>query len=185
MTRLAVLDLETTGLDVERDVILQVAIVFLDVHLHPSGEWSRFVRPPHRFTRSLGPTHIHGITRRQVVFAHSEKWATRRIAELTSGHVVVAHNAAFDIGFLRAAARRHDVEFSWAGSLCTLALSRRRPDTAQRSHKLAAICTEFGVEFPRAHHALHDARAAAGILPHLLSTLGATTEADLMRYVVR
>lgn len=185
MTRLAVLDLETSGLDVEQDAILQVAIVFLDGPSSPSREWSSYVRPRRRFTDSLGPVHIHGITRRKVVFAHSEKWAVRRVAELTSGCLVVAHNAPFDVGFLRAAARRHGVEFSWAGSLCTLALSRRRADTGQRSHKLAALCEEFAVPFPRAHHALHDARAAAGVLPHLLTALGATTEADLMRYVIR
>lgn len=185
MTRLAVLDLETSGLDVEHDAILQVAIVFLDGPSASSREWSSYVRPRRRFTDSLGPTHIHGITRRQVVFAHSEKWAVRRVAELTSGCVVVAHNAAFDMGFLRAAARRHGVEYSWVGSLCTLALSRRRAGTAQRSHKLTSLCEEFAVPFPRAHHALHDARAAAGVLPHLLGALGATTEADLMRYVMR
>lgn len=185
MTRLAVLDLETSGLDVEHDAILQVAIVFLDGPTASSREWSSYVRPRRRFTDSLGPTHIHGITRRQVVFAHSEKWAVRRVAELTSGCVVVAHNAAFDMGFLRAAARRHGVEYSWIGSLCTLALSRRRAGTAQRSHKLTSLCEEFAMPFPRAHHALHDARAAAGVLPHLLRALGATTEADLMRYVMR
>lgn len=185
MTRLAVLDLETSGLDVEHDAILQVAVVFLDSLGVPTSEWSSYVRPRRRFTDSLGPVHIHGITRRNVVFAHSEQWAVRRVAELTSGCVVVAHNAAFDMGFLRAAARRHDVEFSWVGSLCTLALSRRRAPTAQRSHKLTSLCEEFAVPFPRAHHALHDARAAAGVLPHLLDALGVSTEADLMHYVMR
>jgi len=188
VTPIAVLDLETSGLDVEHDAILQVAIILLygpSAPVSSAREWSSYVRPRRRFTDSLGPIHIHGITRRRVVFAHSEKWAVRRVAELTSGRVVVAHNAAFDMGFLRAAARRHGVEYSWAGSLCTLALSRRRANSAQRSHKLTSLCGEFAVPFPKAHHALHDARAAAGVLPHLLAALEVTTEADLMRYVIR
>jgi DNA polymerase-3 subunit epsilon len=180
---LAVVDLETTGLDSSRHSILQAAVVVQDWSGRVDDEWSTYVRPPSPLTCSLGPVEIHGIRRRQVLFAPNVPSVLRHLAESTAGRVLVAHNAAFDIGFLRAAAARHGVEWRWRGSLCTLALARKLGDRGRADHKLVTLCREFGIDFSRAHDALADARATGALLPLLLQRLGIETAAEAERYV--
>lgn len=181
--RCAVVDLETSGLRPALDDILQVGIVHQSWSGTPDAQWSTYVAPPRRFRGSLGPIHVHGITRRRVVFAPRLATVMREVAARTSGCVVVAHNAAFDVGFLHAAAERCGVRLDWAGTLCTLALSRRLGERGQGNHKLATLCDEFGVSAGHAHDALDDARAAGAILPHLLDRLAVRNDDDLQPYL--
>ena len=179
----AVVDLETTGLKAEFDHILQMAVVHQDASGRRLGEWSTYVRPPHRWTTSLGPREIHGITRRKVVFAPPLVDAMRTFVRLTRGQVVVAHNAAFDLGFLRAAATRTGVALEHSGSLCTLHLARLLGERGQSSNKLSALCDEFGIDPGRAHDALDDARSAGQVLVHLMKELGLHTTDAVSRHV--
>lgn len=176
-------DLETTGLKPDTDTILQVGVVHQSWSGRVAREWSRFVRPTKPFTASLGPVEIHGIRRHQVILAPRLERVMRRFADDTRGCVIVAHNAAFDVGFLRAAAQRVGVELEWAGTLCTLELSRRLGERGQANHRLSTLCAEFGVDEGRAHDALHDARAAGRVLPHLLDRLGVASDEALLAHV--
>ena len=181
----AVIDLETSGLRSETDSILQVAIVHQDWEGRPLAEWSTYVRPPHRWRSPLGPVEIHGITRRHVLLAPPLPTVMNAVDALTRDLVVVAHNAPFDLGFLRAASARTSIPLHTAGALCTLQLSRQLGERGQANHKLVSLCAEFGVDPGRAHHALHDARAAGAVLPHLLRRLGITSIAELEPHVRR
>jgi DNA polymerase-3 subunit epsilon len=104
---------------------------------------------------------------------------------LTRDRLLVAHNAAFDLGFLKAASKHTSIPLSHVGVVCTLQLSRQLGERGQANHKLVSLCAEFGVDPGRAHHALHDARAAGAVLPHLLGRLGITAPADLEPHVRR
>lgn len=176
-------DLETTGLRADHDHILQMAVVHQDGAGRRLAEWSTYVRPPRRWRTPLGPVEIHGITRRRVIMAPSLTEALTNFVALTRGCILVAHNAAFDLGFLRAASARTGIGLSHDGSLCTLHLSRQLGERGQANHKLTSLCAEFGVDPGRAHDALHDARAAGAVLPHLVSRLGLESPDDLSRHV--
>lgn len=165
----AVVDIESTGLRPGEDEILQIAVVIQDWDHKIKGSWSSYVRPRQWLTRDLGPHHVHGIRRRQLLLAKSTSRAMEKFADLTSGKILVAHNASFDVSFLREAAERHGVPLRWAGILCTLNLSRQLDPQRQRTHKLGTLCEKYGVELVQAHDALHDATATAHLLPHLLS----------------
>lgn len=167
----AVVDLETTGLR-PADSILQVAVVSCPAQGSSFDQWCTYVRPPRVLTASLGPTHVHGIKRRNVLFAPSLESTMRRLADLTRDRVVVAHNAPFDVGFIRAAADRVGVSLAWAGVLCTLDLSRRLDPQRRKNHKLSSLCRDYGITLDQAHDALHDARATAELLGHLLAPNG-------------
>ena len=169
---MAVFDLETSGLSSSKDRILQMAVVLLDHDGVVSTTWSTYVRPTNVLTTDLGPRHIHGIRRRDVLLAPGERHAMNRFAELTAHRVVVAHNARFDMGFVRAAATRHGIDLDWTGVMCTLDLSRRLDPERRRLHKLSDVCERYGVELGHAHDALHDATATATVLPHLLREHG-------------
>lgn len=173
--RFAVVDIETTGLKLVRDHILQIAVVAQDwpsltsITSTSTSVWSTYVRPAQWWNRDLGPHHVHGISRRKLIFAPSTDKAMRSFAQQTKGHIVVAHNAEFDTKFLRAAAHLHNIDLEWAGVVCTLNLSRKLDPQRQQTHKLSTLCEKYGVTLNHAHHAEYDARATAELLPHLLN----------------
>lgn len=173
--RFAVVDIETTGLKLVRDNILQIAVVAQDwpsltsITSTSTSVWSTYVRPAQWWNRDLGPHHVHGISRRKLIFAPSTDKAMRSFAQQTKGHIVVAHNAEFDTKFLRAAAHLHNIDLEWAGVVCTLNLSRKLDPQRQQTHKLSTLCEKYGVTLNHAHHAEYDARATAELLPHLLN----------------
>jgi DNA polymerase-3 subunit epsilon len=188
VTPFAVVDVETTGLRFDRDQILQIAVVLHDWSSQPTTPqpttvWSTYVRPTQFWSRDLGPQHVHGISRRHVIFAPTTAKAMRKFAQLTAGRIIVAHNAEFDTKFLRAAALEHHVDLSWAGVLCTLQMSRKLDPQRQQTHKLSTLCEKYGVSLDQAHHAEHDARATAEVLPHLLAAHGITDAKSLQPFI--
>ena len=182
-TSFAVVDVETTGLRFDRDQILQIAVVLQDWTTQPTSVWSTYVRPSQFWSRDLGPQHVHGISRRHVIFAPTTARAMRKFAQLTAGRIIVAHNAEFDTKFLRAAALEHHVDLSWAGVLCTLQMSRKLDPQREQTHKLSTLCEKYGVALDQAHHAEHDARATAEVLSHLLSAHGITDAESLQPFI--
>ena len=179
----AVVDVETTGLRFDRDQILQIAVVLQDWTAHPTSVWSTYVRPSQFWSRDLGPQHVHGISRRKLILAPTTAKAMQKFAQLTAGRIIVAHNAEFDTKFLRAAALQHHVDLNWAGVLCTLKLSRALDPQRQQTHKLSTLCEKYGVALDQAHHAEHDARATAEVLPHLLSAHGIHDAESLQPFI--
>lgn len=93
--------------------------------------------------------------------------------EFARGAVLVAHNAGFDVGFLKAAAADHD--YPWPGNqvLDTVALARRAVNRDEvPNHKLSTLATFFHATTTPDHRALSDARATVDVLHALLGRLG-------------
>ncbi|GLU46083.1 DNA polymerase III subunit epsilon [Nocardiopsis ansamitocini] len=87
--------------------------------------------------------------------------------------VLVAHNAPFDIGFLKSACAAHDVDWPGYPVLDTLPLARRLVSRNEiTNHKLATLAGFFGAADQPTHRALADARATAGVLHGLFERLG-------------
>jgi DNA polymerase-3 subunit epsilon len=93
--------------------------------------------------------------------------------------VLVAHNASFDVPFLRAEFERAGVAMPEVAELCTLRESRLHlPDLLRR--KLADCCSAAGVTLSGAHSALGDARATAELLGCYIRTGGPSAHAALL-----
>lgn len=173
--RFAVVDVETSGLSLDRDRVLQVGVVVVDGAGTVLDRWASLVRPRRRVFYRVGPTRLHGIHRRDVRSAPPLPEVMHRLLGHLDGAVFVAHNASFDLGFLRKAAHEAGVALPVEQSLCTLRLSRALDPERTMSHRLGAICERFEVELVRPHDALADADATAAVLPHLLAAHGITT----------
>lgn len=173
--RFAVVDVETSGLDPRRHRLLQVGVVVVDGDGAVIDRWSSLVRPRHLWWYRVGPTHLHGITRRAVVRAPRATEVLARLADSIDGAVFVAHNAAFDVAFLRAAAARAGVSLPIPSALCTLRLSRGLDPERRLSHRLGDICQRYDIHLMRPHDALADADATAAVLGHLLAAHGITS----------
>lgn len=122
--------------------------------------------------RRLPPfiTRLTGITDEMLNGRGSIEEVLPKFARFAGEHVLVAHNARFDRGFLDAAWRRVLDRPITRSFLCTLRLSRRLlPQLRRRS--LGALAGHYGIAEVDRHRALGDARITAEVLFHFLEAL--------------
>lgn len=178
LPRFAVVDLETSGLRPGRDRVLQIGVVTVEADGEVVDRWSTLVRLRWPWSR-VGPTHIHGLTRRHLRGATPASEAFAELARRLDGAVFTAHNAAFDAAFVERWSQRHGTPITIERRLCTLDLSRRLDPERALPHGLADVCARYEVELVRHHDALADATATAAVLPHLLAAHGVHDPTDL------
>ena len=121
---------------------------------------------------------LTGITDHHVAGAPSVETAVREFlafANFDSGDqpVLVAHNAPFDGGFLKAACTKFDIEWPKPPILDTVVLARKilRKDEV-RNRKLATLAQYFRAPVSPTHRALDDARATVSVLHGLIERVG-------------
>ena len=160
---IAFVDLETTGTTSTGDRITEIGIVRV-ADGEFADEWSTLVNPERSIPEDIRV--LTGISNEMVRDAPTFAELRREVFERLEGHVLVAHNARFDYGFLKNEFRRLETKFS-ADVLCTVRLSRRMYPEAV-GHGLDALIARHGLqeaftpdEAPRTgrHSALGDARA--------------------------
>lgn len=173
--RFAVVDVETSGLSQKRHHVLQVGVVVVDGTGVVLERWSSLVAPRSRWWFRVGPTQLHGIHRRDLRSAPPAQEVLARLAGLLQGTRFVAHNAEFDMAFLKKAASRNGITLTMDQPLCTLRLSRQLDPGRELSHRLGDMCARYDIQLTRPHDALADADATAAVLPHLLRAHGFET----------
>lgn len=134
------------------------------------GEFGTLVNPGRPIPPTI--TVLTGITDAMVVTAPPEEEATPSFLEFARGAVIVAHNARFDVGFLRASCDRMGLTWPAPRVVDTVALARRvvTKDEAP-NHKLGSLARLFGAHVTPDHRALTDARATVDVLHGLLARL--------------
>lgn len=160
----AVIDVETTGLSARQHRVLEIAVVRTDTQGHIAGEWSQRIDPE----GPVGATHIHGITAADVRGAPKFRDVIPDLNNWLQGTVLVAHNARFDLAFIRAEYSYAGWELPWVPSLCTLDASNYYLPNMDR-RRLADCCAAARIQVRGAHSALGDARATAGLLEYYLN----------------
>jgi DNA polymerase III subunit epsilon len=172
-TTFVVVDLETTGgraSGENHDSITEIGAVKVRGGA-VLGELATLVDPG----RSIPPqiVALTGITTAMVCNAPRIESVLPAFLEFARGAVLVAHNAGFDIGFLRAAAERCQITWPRPPVLCTVKLARRvlTRDEAP-SVRLAALARLFGASTTPTHRALDDARATVDVLHGLIERVG-------------
>ena len=160
--KLVAFDLETTGVDAEKDRIVEFCFIELDEALEEKGRWGKLVHPGIPIPAET--VAIHGITDEMVAdkppFAHH----AARIQKLVEGAVLIGHSVRFDVGFL------HN-ELIRAGQP-GLAVNHATIDTVQiernvNSHRLAACYERYtGKPLDDAHRSEADIAATVEVLRH-------------------
>lgn len=182
---LAVVDLETTGLSAGEDRVLEVAVIHTDGNGVIEGSHSWLVRPD---DGAHGGEEIHHISEADLAGAPTFAEVANEVAGALSGRILVAHNAAFDAGFLAAEFGRiggdrplNEVAAGWDGSaMCTARLART---IGLRPLRLVAVCEQLGVDGPaNAHRATDDALACARTVSPLLDRTGLVTAEEIRRF---
>ena len=155
-----VVDVETTGLSAQRDRIVEIAVVGVDIRGATEWAWTTVLNPQ----RDIGPTHIHGLRAKDVQSAPTFSDVAGYLAYLFSGRIFVAHNASFDWRFIDASFEREGIVTPVIAQTCTCQTARSigiYPAT------LSACCEYFGITNQHAHSALGDALATAELLARI------------------
>ena len=169
---LAFVDVETTGLDPRVNRITEVGVVTVDGRR--AKEWSTVINPLTR--RQERPVAPHEITDEMRNDAPRFKDIAADLARLLEGRLLIAHNARFDHGFLKAEFDRARIDFA-PKVLCSLMLSRRLyPELA--SHDLDSLMASHALTAPVRHRALYDAKLIWQFWQHLHGTLPRATIAN-------
>lgn len=156
--RIAVIDLETTGLSPWRhDRVVEIAIVVMSPDGYVYTEYETLVNP----NRDLGPSRIHQISASDVLRAPSFADVAGDVLDiLANADTIAGHNVTFDKNFLVKEYERIGVAIPEIPLLCTCRLFGR--------NNLAACCDELGIPFEGLpHRALFDARATARLVSFL------------------
>ncbi|WP_127782462.1 DEDD exonuclease domain-containing protein [Rhodococcus sp. X156] len=165
-----VVDLETTGGKAGVDAITEIGAVKVRGG-EVVGELATLVDPE----RGIPPqiSQITGITSAMVHDAPTIAAVLPAFLEFAAGAVLVAHNAPFDTGFLKAACERLGLPWPAPRVLCTVKLARRvlTRDEAP-SVRLSALSALFGTETLPTHRALDDARATVEVMHRLFERVG-------------
>lgn len=112
--------------------------------------FTALIRPPSLLFSPVN-VKIHGITAKDVEHEPDFAGIWPELADRIGGSILVAHNAAFDIGVLRACLRAGGLKANTMNYACTYAMSRRLVPGAP-NHKLPTLATLFGIDLQNNHH---------------------------------
>ena len=163
---MVVFDLETTGLSSRSNKIIEIGAVKIK-----AGEiidtMDIFVDPEEPIPAEI--TALTSITDDDVKGAPKEREALEQFFEFAGNRLLIAHNANFDVGFIRSAAERCDIPFTNT-FLDTVGLSKYvNPEL--KKHKLDVIAKHYKLEDFHHHRASDDAAILAKIFFVMLERL--------------
>ena len=153
------LDLETTGLDSNRDTIIEIGAV----KFQGEGEidiFRTFVNPGRTIPEFV--QRLTGITPRQVQRAPSFPMVAGELGDFIGAAPVIGHNIAFDLGFLASHGLPLDNSAYDTWDLASVVLPRTM------RYSLKDLTAHLGVAHTEAHRALSDAQATRGVFLELL-----------------
>ncbi|MBX6354868.1 MAG: DEDD exonuclease domain-containing protein [Micromonosporaceae bacterium] len=165
-----VVDLETTGGAPDAHGITEIGAVKVRGG-EPLGELSTLVNPGARIPPMV--TVLTGITEAMVAPAPPIEAVLPSFLEFLGSAVLVAHNAPYDVGFLKAACARYGYRWPNPRVLDTVALARQvllRDEVPDR--RLGTLAAYFHSPNRPVHRALADARATVDVLHALIARLG-------------
>lgn len=152
MTKFAFVDVETTGLSPKSHRVIDIGIIIVKNH-QIIAQYETLVNP-----QTSIPWFIQnhtGIKPQDVEHAPTFRQIHEQIWNLLEDTILVAHNATFDLGFIKAEFEKQKLEFR-SDYLCTVKLSKNLYPQYRR-HNLDSLISRFNLNVSRRHRALDDA----------------------------
>ena len=158
MTSIIALDLETTGLDPQKDAIIEIGAVRFNGR-RVEDEWTTLIHPG----RPIPPfiTRLTGITDQMVIQSPPIKAVLPELVKFIGDTPVLGHNVSFDLSFLR----RYNI-LNNNDVLDTYELASVLMPNAGR-YNLGALAQQLSVPLPATHRALDDAQATRAVFLRL------------------
>lgn len=153
LDKLAIVDIETTGLRAPRDRIIEVGIVLVDKN-KITKTWSQLINPGTGVNPYI--LQMTRIDRYQLTKAPTFAQIADELKQLLAERIFIAHNVRFDYGFIRSEFKQLDSTFS-APHVCSVRLSRKLYPK-DKGHGLDRIIKRFNFDITNRHRALDDAQ---------------------------
>ena len=154
MESIIAIDIETTGLDPDKDKIIEIgAVKFNDNRIE--AEWSTLINPGRPIPPNI--TQLTGITDQMVVHAPAIRDVIHDLSDFVGNAHLLGHNIRFDLSFLQ-----QQKIFQKNLSIDTYELAAVLMPTAPR-YNLGSLGQALGVLLPATHRALDDAQATRGV----------------------
>ena len=153
-----VFDLETTGLNKETDKIIEIGAVKVK-NGKIVDKFSAFVNPKVKLTEKI--IELTNITDDMLENEPTEDVIMPKFLEFFGDSVLVAHNANFDVGFVRQWAKQNDIEITNT-VIDTVELSKVLFPELSR-YKLDIVAKHLGISLENHHRAVDDAYCTAEI----------------------
>jgi DNA polymerase-3 subunit epsilon len=166
-----VFDTETTGLQPSQgDEIVSVAGVRIVNGRILSGEsFNRIVNPKRPIPAES--VRFHGITDDMVQDKPPAEVVLPQFRKYVADAVLVAHNAAFDLKFLRKREKQTGIAFD--GPVLDTMILSNFIDGPEAGHSLDDLCERYGIEITERHTALGDSMVTAAVLLRQIEALEA------------
>ncbi len=158
---LAVLDVETTGLDPKEDRITEVGIIRFE-NGEVVEEYGKLVNPQMPIPEES--TNITGISDEDVKDAPSFEEIARGVHRRLQGVGIVAYNLGFDRAFVRNELERCGLEWPDKSPTLDPLIFARQFFKNHRRKNLGAICELLDIPLEEAHRATHDATVTGHVL---------------------
>ncbi len=164
--RFVVFDIETTGLSHLKNNITEIGAVRVE-----NGQivevFNELINPEQLITEEI--TELTGITNEMVIDKPLISEIMPKFLEFSKDCIYVAHNAEFDISFIKTNCKRLGLDFN-PTFVDTMGFARAVLPNL-KNHKLNTLCKELGVNLLNHHRASFDAEACAGILLELIKII--------------
>jgi len=161
-------DLETTGLKANTEAITEIGgVIFRGGEIIDT--FNTFANPGKPIPPEI--TKLTGIRDHDVANAPAPHEALKAFLDFAGDRPLVAHNASFDMGFLRATADRAGLAFDRV-AIDTVAIARALLP-GLKNHKLNTVSDHLGLPAFQHHRASDDAKTVAHMMEHFLETLTA------------
>src|SRR5271157_414130 len=175
MKSFVAIDIETTGLDNDREAITEIGAVKFKGN-RVEDEWSSLINPNRHIPEFI--TGLTGIDDAMVREAPRLRDVAHELEAFVGDAPIVGHNIRFDLGFLQ-----KQIPFSFNEVIDTYELASILLPNASR-YNLGALGKELGVALPATHRALDDARATHGVFNRLYE-MARALPLDLIAEIVR
>jgi len=170
-----VFDIETTGLQKETNQVIEIGAVKIK-NKKKIDSFSALIDPKVKLPPKI--IELTGITDDMLEGQPEEKEVIPKFLEFIGDSVLVAHNANFDVGFIRVAAKRVSKKEITNTVLDTVELSRTLFPELSR-HKLNVVAEHLGISLENHHRAVDDAEATSEIFLKCIELLESRDVHDL------
>ncbi|MCR4610880.1 MAG: PolC-type DNA polymerase III [Lachnospiraceae bacterium] len=165
-TSYVVFDIETTGLNAQKDKIIEIGAVKVKDN-EIVDKFSTFVNPKRPIPYEI--YQLTSISDEDVIDAPTIEEALPEFLDFCEGCVMVAHNAEFDMGFIQAKALELNLPWDKTG-IDTLGLARYLIADIVK-YTLDAVAKKLKIDLGHHHRAVDDALCTTKIFIHFMKDL--------------
>ncbi len=167
----AFVDIETTGLNLLKNEIIEIGCVLTTSELELIEEFELKIKPEHIEDADPVALKINHYDPLNWEKAYSLEKALKIFVEKVEGCIMVGHNVAFDAGFLEYAFSKIQIKNSMHYhklDTVSIAWAKMHKEPNLEHFSLHEMCLYFGIKNERAHTALPDARATYELYKKLM-----------------